>query len=272
MPYTLVAFHAHPDDEAVLTAGTMARAAAEGHRVVFVIATDGCRGQADGERIDNGRRLGERRLDEARESGRALGVARIEYLGYADSGMEPRADPDPAERTTFVRAPVAEAAQRLAAILRGETADVLLTYDRNGGYGHPDHIRAYEVATEAARLAGTPRLLQATAPREILCRALDLLATVRCLPPGLDRSSYDRAYSARAEITHRISVRRYARQKRASLRSHASQTAANGGADRTLATFLRIPRPLFGIVFGSEWFIDPDHQGPLSRDVFEGLP
>ncbi|WP_433296600.1 PIG-L deacetylase family protein [Pseudonocardia sp. CA-142604] len=268
MAHTLVAFHAHPDDEAVLTAGTMARATAEGHRVVLVIATDGGRGQAD---IDDAR-LGERRLGEARESARALGVARIEHLGYADSGMEPGAGADPAGRTTFVQAPVAEAAQKLAAILREETANVLLSYDRNGGYGHPDHIRAHEVAAMAAHLARTPRVLQATAPRDTLCRALDLLATVRCLPPGLDRSSYDCAYSARSEITHRISVRRYAGQKRASLRAHASQTAAHGGTDRTLATFLRIPRPLYDIVFGQEWFIDPDHQGPVAHDVFEGLP
>lgn len=268
MKRTLVAFHAHPDDEAILTAGTMARATAEGHRVIMVVATDGDLGSkeytADG-------RLGERRLAEARQSGRVLGVARVEHLGYADSGLGPEMYPDPPGWTRFVRAPVEEAAERLAAILREERADVLLSYDRNGGYGHRDHVRVHEVGARAAELAGTPRCLEATIPRDSICRAIDLASKVYRFPPEFDRGSLDRAYSARSEITHRISVHRYAAQKRASLRAHASQTAADGGADRTLAALLRIPRPIYDLVFGWEWFIDLDHRGPVSRDVFEGL-
>lgn len=268
MTRTLVAFHAHPDDEALLTAGTMARAAAEGHRVIMVIATDGGLG---GEEYAADARLGERRLAEARESARVLGVAQVEHLGYADSGLGPETYPDPPGRTRFVRAPVEEAAQRLAAILREERADMLLSHDRNGGYGHRDHIRVHEVGARAAELAGTPRLLEATIPRDTICRAVDLASKVYRFPTEFDRIGLDRAYSARSEITHRISVRRYAAQKRASLRAHASQTATDGGADRTLAAFLRIPRPFFDLVFGWEWFIDPDHQGPVARDVFAGL-
>ena len=75
--------------------------------------------------------------------------------------------------------------------------------------------------------------------------------------------------SARSEITHRISVHRYASRKRASLRAHASQT---GGVDRTLSVLARIPRPIYDLVFGWEWFVDPDHRGPLSHDIFAGLP
>lgn len=271
MAYTLLAFHAHPDDEAVLTAGTMARAKAEGHRVVLVIATDGGLGRPDDPDTED-RALGERRLAEARHSARALGVDRVEYLGYADSGPGPVIPPAIPPRMAFVQASVAESAQRLATILSEEAADVLLSYDRNGGYGHADHIRVHEVGAEAARLAGTRRVLQATAPRDTICRAIDLAAKVFRFPPGFDRSSYDRAYSARAEITHRVSVYRYAARKRASLRAHASQTAANGGADRMLATLLRIPRPIYDLVFGREWFVDPDHTGPVSRDIFAGLP
>ena len=265
MTRTLVAFHAHPDDESLLTAGTMARAAAAGHRVVLVIATDGDLG---GEEYTADGRLGERRLAEARESARVLGLARVEHLGYADSGLGPETYPDPPGRTRFVRAPVEEAAERLAAILRAERADLLLIDDRNGGYGHRDHVRAHEVGTRAAELAGTPRVLAATIPREAIRRAVDLASKVYRLPPEFDRGGLDRAYSARSEITHRVRVRRYAGQKRASLRAHASQTAADGGADRTLAAFLRIPRPVYDIVFGWEWFIDPDHRGPVSRDIF----
>ncbi len=269
---TLLAFHAHPDDEALLTSGTMARAAADGHRVVLVVATDGDLGLAASE-YGAGEDLGARRMGELRRSAQALGVARVEHLGYADSGLDPDQHDDPPGRVRFVRADVTEAAERLATILREEQADVLLSYDRNGGYGHPDHVRVHEVGALAADRAGTPRVLEATVPRDAICRAIDLAARVYRFPPGFDRSSFDRAFSARADITHRISVRRHIAQKRASMRAHASQGSADGGADRTLAAFLRIPRPVYDLVFGREWFVDPARSSgqPVARDVFEGL-
>lgn len=271
MSRTLVAFHAHPDDEALLTAGTMARAAAEGHRVVLVVATDGDLGLSSRAFADG---LGDRRRREAQASARALGVSRVEFLGYADSGLGPDLAPNPPGRVRFLRAPVPQAARLLADILEQERADVLLGYDRNGGYGHRDHVRAHEVATEAARLAGTPRILQATVPRDAICRAIDLVGRVYRFPPEFDPTSFQRAFSPRAEITHRISVRRYAAAKRASMRAHASQASADDGADRTLAAFLRIPRPLYDVVFGREWFVDPDQPmgRPVARDIFAELP
>ncbi len=270
MRRTLVAFHAHPDDEALLTAGTMARAAAEGHRVVLVVATDGGLGLASREYA---RDLAARRRAEALASADALGVARVEFLGYADSGLGPGLDPDPPDRVRFVRAPVAEAAARLADLLAEEDADVLLGYDRNGGYGHRDHVHVHDVAVAAARLAGTPRLLEATVPRDTISRAVRLAARVYPFPDEFDPTSFDRAYSPRAEITHRVGVVRYARAKRAAMRAHASQATADDGADRTLAAFLRIPRPLFDVVFGREWFAAPSRTpgAPIARDVFEGL-
>ena len=146
---------------------------------------------------------------------------------------------------------------RLAAILREERADVLLTYDRNGGYGHRDHVKVHEVGARAASLASTPRVLQATVPRDTICRAIALAGRFYRFPPEFDPSSFQRAFSPRSEITHRIGVRRHIRAKRASMRAHASQATADGGADRTLAAFLRIPRPLYDLVFGREWFVDP---------------
>ena len=270
--HTLVAFHAHPDDEALLTSGTLARAAAEGHRVVVVVATDGDLGLASDAYVADGG-LGARRLEELRRSASALGVARVVYLGYADSGLGPELAPDPPQRVRFVRAPVDEAASRLADVLREEDAAVLLSYDRNGGYGHRDHVRVHEVGERAAYLAGTRRVLQATVPRDTIARAVDLAAKVYRFPPEFDRAAFTRAFSARSEITHRIDVRRYAAAKRASMRAHTSQASADGGADRTLAAFLRIPRPLYDLVFGREWFIDPARPAglPVAHDVFEGL-
>src|SRR6185437_7277275 len=123
---TVVAFHAHPDDEVILTGGTLARAAAAGHRVVLVTATDG--------RVTNDE--DGCRLDELRRSAEILGVHRVECLGYADSGYGPEFYPDPPGRTRFGRADPDAAARRLAEILREESADLLLSYQSNGGYGH----------------------------------------------------------------------------------------------------------------------------------------
>ena len=271
MGRTLVAFHAHPDDEALLTSGTMARAAAEGNRVVLVVATDGGLGLASSDFVGaSDTKLGSVRMAELRVSARALGTARVETLGYADSGLGPETPPDPPDRVRFVRADPEEAAERLAAILREERADVLLSYDANGGYGHRDHVKVHHVGARAAELAGTPRVLQATVPRDLLLRGIRLAAKFYRFPPEFEPSSFERAYSASAAVTHRIDVRRYASQKRASMRAHASQSSADGGADRTLAAFLRIPRPLFDLVFGREWFVDaarPAGSG-VARDVF----
>jgi len=280
MSPTIVAFHAHPDDEALLTAGTMARAAAEGHRVVLVLATDGGAGLAAPELSADGG-LGARRLEEARRSSAALGVARVEWLGYADSGSGAEPEPDLPGATRFCRAPLEEAAERLAAVLTTERADLLLSYDANGGYGHRDHVRVHQVGARAAEIAGTPRVLEATVPRDTVVRALRLLGRVYRFPDEFDPTSFERAYSARADITHRVDVRRYVTAKRAAMRAHASQATGGGAAsvggggqtgDRTLAAFLRVPRPLYDLVFGREWFRDPSLApgGPVRTDIFEG--
>ena len=88
---TIVAFHAHPDDEVLLTGGTLARLAAEGNRVIIVVATDGVMGPANSQGAQT-------RLDELQASASALGVARVVHLGYADSGHGPLLYPDPPDR------------------------------------------------------------------------------------------------------------------------------------------------------------------------------
>ena len=124
MPYhaamaTVVAFHAHPDDEVLLTGGILAGAVAVGHRVVIVVATDG--------HVTAVSDAAPSRLGELRASAAVLGVHRVEHLGYADSGHGAILYPDPPDRRRFVRAGTEEAAGRLAALLRQEHADVLLS-------------------------------------------------------------------------------------------------------------------------------------------------
>src|SRR5205823_5204044 len=87
VPHTLVTFHAHPDDEAIATAGSMARAKAEGHRVVLVVATRGELGEHAPDALAPGESITERRVAEQLEAAREIGVDRVEFLGYHDSGM-----------------------------------------------------------------------------------------------------------------------------------------------------------------------------------------
>jgi LmbE family N-acetylglucosaminyl deacetylase len=242
---TVVAFHAHPDDEVLLTGGTLARLAAQGDRVVIVVATDGSMGQASG-----------RRLAELRASAKTLGAARVVHLGYADSGHGPVLFPDPPGRTRFARADLGEAAARLAAILKDEHAGLLLSYDAGGGYGHRDHVKVHQAGARAAQLAGDIRVLEATWPRQFyawLYLAAWLGRLVARYRPGAARM----AGRPRAAITHRLNVRRYAAQKQAALAAHSSQHSGSGRAARLMRLLIRLPVPVFGILLGYEWFAEP---------------
>ncbi len=267
----VVFVHAHPDDEALLTSGTMAALAAAGHRVVLVVATAGEAGlAADTLRPD----LGRRRLAELHASADALGVARVEVLGYADSGLadDPTPPPPPGRRPRLADAPVPQVASELADLLRQERADVVTGYDANGGYGHPDHVAVHRIAAAAAESAGTPVLLEATVPRDRLLAAARRVN--RLLPPSrrVDLTPWATAYSSAAEVTHAIDVRRFAGARRASMRAHASQATADSGA-RTLGVFLKVPPPLFGWVFGREWYRQPGVTASRRYDdVFATLP
>lgn len=270
MRHTCLFFHAHPDDEALLTAGTMARLAGEGHRVVLVLATAGERGLAPTPLRDRG--LGEVRREEAHASARILGCSRVAFLGYADSGHAPGPAPAGGGAQPFASAGVEEAAGRLAALLTEERADLLTVYDPAGGYGHPDHVQVHRVGYRAARLAGTPVVLEATVDRTLLLRGLRAASWVHRFPPEFDRDSFRQAYGARSEITHRVPVKRHWRAKRASMAAHLSQ-ARGGDSERTLAALGRLPGPAFRQVLGTEWFIQRGlPAGPVLRDPLATLP
>jgi LmbE family N-acetylglucosaminyl deacetylase len=243
---TIVSFHAHPDDEALLTGGTLARAAAEGHRVVIVVATDEM-GLVPPE--------GSPRLAELRASATVLGAHRVEPLGYAGSGHGPVLYPDPPGRTRFLRASIEEAAARLAAILREENADVLLSYDPAGGYGHPEHVRVHEVGRRAAELADVCRVLEATIPRETVARMVRLIRLLR-IPFRYDDEVLRNAYSPASAITHRVRVRRYARQKQAAIAAHGSAVNGKGRLAPVMRLLVRLPTAVFGLLLGYEWFVE----------------
>jgi LmbE family N-acetylglucosaminyl deacetylase len=243
---TVVAFHAHPDDEVLLTGGTIARLAAEGHRVIIVVACDGDVWAGP----DQGRRLAELGASAA-----ILGADKAVHLGYADSGHGPALFEDPPGRTRFARADVGEAAGKLAALLAEEHADLLLSYDPQGGYGHRDHVRVHQVGARAAELAGV-RVVEATVPRELVVRVARPLLLLRLM--SRHRLDEMRGYGMpRSAVTHRVDVRRYAAQKRAALAAHQTPVFSKGRSARLLRMLIRSPLPLFRVVGGTEWFVEP---------------
>lgn len=268
-PQTLVAFHAHPDDEVLLTGGTLAGAAARGHRVVLVVATRGGAGLSD---RPGGEALAARRERELRASAAALGCARVVPLGWADSGMDGAADVPPGQER-FADADVETAAVRLAALLREEDAAVLTVYDPRGGYGHPDHVQVHRVGVRAAELAGTPVVLEATVDRDLLRRALGAARLAGRLVPRLPLLPTVEVYTPRAQITHRVDVRPELAAKRAAMAAHASQ-AVGGSGPRTLAVLLRLPPVLLRRVLGTEWFVQRGITVPSRPypDVFATVP
>ena len=155
--HTLMTVHAHPDDETIGTGGVMARAVAEGHRVVLVTCTRGELGEIVAPDMDtpaNHRRLGEIRAGELEAAMAALGVSTWENLGYRDSGM--MGTPGNQDPRCFWQADLDEAIRRLVWLMRVHRPDVVTHYNDFGGYGHPDHIRAHQVAIGAFYRAGDP--------------------------------------------------------------------------------------------------------------------
>jgi len=259
---TAVFFHAHPDDESMLTGGVMAKAAADGHRVVLCVATNGELGEAPDD-LAPGERLADRRAAELACSARVLGVARVVRLGYHDSGMEgwPQNEDDHA----FCRVPVEEAASRLADVLREEAADVLVVYDRQGMYGHPDHVQVHRVGVRAAELAATPVVYEATVNRDLILQWAAEAAAAGEPLEGFDEFTDDTPFGLREhELTTAVDVRDFLEHKRSSLSCHASQVS-------DVTFLLGFPPDRFVQAFGTEWFVRRGAPPGLHERALAGL-
>ena len=168
---------------------------------------------------------------------------------------------------SFWTAPVQEAAEKLAVLLREEDADVLTCYDDNGGYGHPDHIQVHRVGMRAAELAGTRRVYQSTINRDQIMRGRKAFAEQAAasgveMPDLTERPEFGQPESV---ITAAVDVTPYVAVKRRAMRAHASQIS-----DQSF--FLAMPDEAFRYAFGTEWFIR-DGQGPgiTETDLLDGL-
>ncbi len=260
--------HAHPDDEAISTGGILARYAAEGLETVLVTCTngelgDGPGGVKPGEPGHTEHQVVALRRQELEASCAVLGVGHLELLGYHDSGMMgwPQNDaPD-----AFWRVGVDEPAERLAGLMARYRPQVVVTYDENGFYGHPDHIQAHRVTVSAIERSGVPdKLYYPAVPKSAIPRfAATLAARGAEVPEVIEDAPFG---TPDEEIGAVVDCSGYMAAKFASLSAHASQ------ADNIF--FLALGEQLFGEVFSQEAFVrarDRTARVGVEEDLFSGL-
>jgi LmbE family N-acetylglucosaminyl deacetylase len=272
-PLTLMSVQAHPDDESSSTGGVLAKYAGEGVRTVVVTCTngefgDGPGGVKPGQDGHDEKAVAVTRIAELEAACRILGVARLELLGYHDSGMT---DWTYKERDdVFCNVPVDEGAGRLAELLERYRPEVVVTHDDHGGYNHPDHVQAHLITVAAAARTGIPAKLYFTARRRadferIRSSMVDAGARLPD-PPRIDPERQKRIEEAERRITTTVEVAGVIGQKRAALAAHASQI--------TESWFNRVPAELFVEVFGHESFIravDTIGAPTPEHDLFTGI-
>ena len=298
----LLLVHAHPDDESIGTGATMAKYAADGAQVTLVTCTLGELGEVIPPDLahlawdaDGG--LGQHRIGELAAACAALGVTDHRFLGgvgrWRDSGM--MGTPSNDWPGCFWQADLDEAARALLSIITEVRPQVLVTYDANGFYGHPDHIQAHRVAWRAFELAdGLVRKFYATAiPKSVLAEAMALLddstadtelggtelggtelggtelggtdftkvESVDALPFGTDDEL----------VTTRIDARAYLAAKLAAMRAHATQIAVD-------SPFFALSDMVGQRALGTEYYTllaGPAGRGhgpgELETDLFAGL-
>jgi LmbE family N-acetylglucosaminyl deacetylase len=263
-----MAVHAHPDDEAISTGGILARYSDEGVRTVLVTCTNGELGDAPGgiKPGDAGHHEDEivtLRLAELRKSCEVLGIEHLELLGYHDSGM--MGWPSNDDPRAFWHADVNEAAAKLAALMERYRPQVVVTYDENGFYGHPDHIQANRVTLAAAATTGIPQKLYYPAVSKGMIAELGKKLAERGIDPFFGDEEPDFLVPTEV-ITTVVDVAPFADRKFDSLSAHASQ-----GEN---IPFLSMGRELFKEIFSFETFIRvSDRTGAAlpEDDLFAGL-
>jgi LmbE family N-acetylglucosaminyl deacetylase len=274
---TLMAVHAHPDDESSSTGGVLARYAGEGIRTVLVTCTNGEFGDGPdhvkpGEDGHDEDQVAKTRLAELERAADHLGLHHVELLGYHDSGMPEwpyKERPD-----VFCNVPIEEPVARVSELLKLYRPDVVVTYHDMGGYNHPDHLRAHQVTVRACDLAGDegPAKLYfiARRPRDWE-RLRERLRQAGMEVPAPRERRNDEEWRRRMEeieqlITTTVDTSAVADKKRAALAAHASQLDQSW--------WVRFPPEAFSEVFGEETFIrSRDRTGaPLPEDdLFSGL-
>jgi N-acetyl-1-D-myo-inositol-2-amino-2-deoxy-alpha-D-glucopyranoside deacetylase len=288
-PRRLLLVHAHPDDETIGTGATMAKYAAEGAHVTLVTCTLGEEGEILVPELahlaanrDGG--LGDHRIGELTAAMAALGVTDHRFLGgpgrWRDSGMmgEPSNDrPD-----SFWQANLDDAVGALVIVIREVRPQVVISYDENGGYGHPDHIQAHRITAAAFDAAGdsdrypdagepwTPaKLYQTAIPISLLRMAFDALREMGEEAPFGVTSPEDLPFGvADDEITTAIDARDYLDAKIAAMRAYPTQISVDG-------QFFALSNDVGQRAFGLEHYRlvrgEPAADGGVETDLFAGV-
>lgn len=269
---TVVFLHAHPDDEALFTGGTISKLSAAGERVVLITATDGGAGLV-ADHVAATQDIASMREAELARSCRVLGVAQRVSLGFADSGLD--GDAQVGDRTRFADSDIHDVGARVNEILLQLQADVLVGYDAAGGYGHPDHVQVHRVVEAVVQMNVDVIGLEATLPREPLARLVSAIRSFRWLVPslaGLDQNVWQNAFTARRDIAFTVNVRGFWQQKRAALAAHSSQAGGDQGP-RTIDALLKLSRPAFRRVLGTEFYalVNGSSQVRLPTATLRGI-
>jgi LmbE family N-acetylglucosaminyl deacetylase len=276
MPRTLLAVHAHPDDETITMGGTLARYSAAGVRTVLVTCTNGSLGEVrDATLKSASESVADLRARELAQAAERLGLSRVVNLGYNDSGMV--GWPTNSAPSAFYAADLVAAAARLATIIDQERPDVLVAYDETGGYGHPDHVKAHQVAVAAFAASGDARPAKLYFVRFPLTWSRAFVTALRqagidapaSAPAGADNGTRQEVGVADDLVTTEIDVRRYVTTKRQALACHASQMPPD--------SFLsRMPDDLADTLWAVERYsreAGPTNvpPGEIESDLFAGL-
>jgi LmbE family N-acetylglucosaminyl deacetylase len=275
-PLTLMAVHAHPDDEASSTGGVLALYSGQGIRTIVVTCTNGEFGDAPGgikpgQPGHDEQAVAKIRLQELREATTILGVSDLETLGYHDSGMpdwEYKFRPD-----AFCNVPLPEVADRIGGLIEKYRPQIVITYDDKGPYQHPDHVHASQSAQAAFAASDIPAKLYLSAMRtSTFAKVWEALREAGEEVPDWDNDSEEAKAAAKAaaeseaRITTLVDIRDVLDKKRAALFAHQSQIAESW--------FAKLPPETAVEAFGFESFIraaDTTGASLPETDLFSGL-
>ena len=284
MTKSLLLVHAHPDDETINNGATMAKYVAEGARITLVTCTRGEEGEVLVPELahlasSQDDALGPHREKELAEAMKIIGVSDHRFLGaphriWRDSGMmgtEPNSRSD-----VFWSANIDDAAQELVKIILEMRPDVLITYDTNGGYGHPDHIQAHRVAMRAAELAraagwAIPKIYWNTIPRSVIEEGIAEMKKIGSDFMGVEKAE-DFPFAQPDElVTTVIDGGSFVEKKMAAMKAHSTQISVDG-------PFFALSNNLGLQVFGNEYYtlVHGEKSGPFDdqgreTDIFAGL-
>lgn len=273
-PLTLMAVHAHPDDEAASTGGVLHKYAGQSIRTVLVTCTGGELGDGPGgvkpdQPGHDEEVVAKIRRQELDASCRELGIWRLELLGYHDSGM---AEWDRAGTSgAFASSNLDQEVGQLAQLIERYRPQVVITYGEDGGYGHPDHVRTHQVARGAVLATGIPSKLYYTVfPKSLASRVLKQMKELGIDPWDMGEIDFDPEDPpfgvADDLITTTVDVMADVPAKLASVRAHSSQMDN--------AFFAGLPDQVAPLIMGQEYFIraiDDTAAALPEADLFAGL-